>query len=90
VVAWLFSGGRAAVATRRLFGKLWGPDADEHAVLIRRIVAGGVAVVVGAVVLFADLSTAWTIVLGFVLLAAVVLALLPRRNTAEQPPLAAA
>ncbi len=90
VVAWLFSGGRAAVATRRLFGKLWGPDADEHAVLIRRIVAGGVAVVVGAVLLFADLSTAWTIVLGFVLLAAVVLALLPRRNTAEQPPLAAA
>ena len=58
--------------------------------LIRRIVAGGVAVIVGAVLLFADLSTAWTIVLGFLLLAAVVLALLPGRNTVDQAPLAPA
>jgi hypothetical protein len=87
VIAWLFSHGRAAVATRRM---LWGPAADEHAVLVRRIVAGVVAVLVGAVLLFADLSTAWTIVLGFVLLAAVVLALLPGRTTVEQAPLAAA
>ncbi len=90
VVAWLFSGGGVAAATRRMFGKLWGPAANEHAVLIRRIVAGGVAVIVGAVLLFADLSTAWTIVFGFLLLAAVVLALLPGRNTVDQAPLAPA
>ena len=90
LVAWLFSRGRAATAARRQFGKLWGPAADEHAVLVRRIVAGGVAVIVGVVLLFADLSTTWTVVLGFVLLAAVILALLPGRTTVDQAPLAAA
>ncbi|WP_029136521.1 hypothetical protein [Nakamurella lactea] len=85
VLAWVFSSGRTAVAVRRFAGKLWGPAADEHAVLIRRIAAWAVTGIVGIILLFADLGTGWTIVLGAVLLAAVVLALLPGGDGTLRP-----